>query len=642
MKNQLEEYKNFSSQDYLTWDEKGLRELLIRLLNKSGVYTDQIYPGSDISVLIDIVSYMFAQLTFIINGAASEALFTDAQFYENMNRLCKVLGYNPRGFVTASTECKIVIDRDKYIERFGTGVASSTKAIPKYASVYSTNGSIKYTLASGEAGSTFTDYIQFPFAIDIINGEPIISSAENPIFLNGTWKLYSIQPVSTGAVKETFTMAFTNDELIAYPNIDVYVYDPSSDTYTKWLPVNTLEDYGIEDTVYSIRLNEKKQYEINFGDGINGKKLEEGQVLYIIYLISNGDGAIIDAGQIDGDGQLKVEIEGLTAQEIKKICFGGVEAFDREFDLFTTSGSLIYSDIVSVMNLTASVPPSDYEDVESIRENAPIAYRSGKRLVNADDYRNYILTNYSNQIRDCKVMNNFSYCAEFLNYILKNWHKDGNPMVTVRRFNYRYADACDFNNVYLWLRSMTRGNTSEFIKRSILNDTYKIKCLTAEPIPMDALAVVFAPYVSGSFNITNWDPSYTNKIIVIKDQSSLCNNDRVKEMVVEAITNFFAAENQPIGGIVNLQLLYSKLLTIDGVSDVYTAQIINDVEVKTSPGLSFAYWTPLIIEGGDKNVIVNAPVKMHNFQYAELKSSESLFQQVIVSSNNSFIISPEY
>lgn len=641
-KNQLEEFKNFSSQDYLTWDEKSLRDLLIRLLSKSGVYTDQIYPGSDLSILIDIMSYVFAQLTFIVNGAASEALFTDAQFYENMNRLCKILGYNPKGFVTASTECKIIIDESKYLERFGNGVLSSTKAIPKYASIYSTNGSIKYTLSSGEAGSTFTDYIQFPFVVDVINNKPIISSAENPIFLNGTWKLYPVQPVSTGAVKETFTMAFTGDELIAHPNIDVYVFDPTTNKYTKWLPVNTLEDYGINDTVYSIRLNERKLYEISFGDGVNGKKLEEGQVLYIIYLVSNGEGAVIDAGQIDGSGQLRVEVEGLTAQEIKKICFGGVESFDREFDLFTTSGSLIYSDIVSVINLTASIPPSDYEDVESIRENAPIAYRSGKRLVNADDYRNFVLSNYSNQIRDCVVMNNFSYCAEFLNYILKNWKKEGNPMTVIRRSNYRYADSCDFNNVYLWLRSMARGNTSEFIKRSILNDTYKIKCLTAEPIPMDALSVVFVPYVGGTFEVTNWDPLYTNKLIVIKDQSSLCNNDRIKEVVIETIINFFAAENQPIGGTVNLQTLYSKLLAIDGVKDVYTAHILEGKEIETSPGLSFTYWTPLIVEGADRNVIVNAPIKMHNFQYAELKNPESLSQQVIISSNNSFIISPEY
>lgn len=648
----LSELQKFSSRDYLSWDEKSMRDLLVRLLSKSGVYTDQIYPGSDLSVLIDTISYMFSQLTYIVNSSASEALFTDTQFYENMNRLSKILGYNPKGFITASTECKIVINDEKYIEKFGNssmlGMQSSTKAIPRYASILVSSGNIRYSLASGEAGASYNDYQQFPFIVDIVGGKPIISLAENPIFLNGTWKLYPIQPVSTGAPKEVFTMTSVGDELIAYPNIDVYVYTPEDasivgkDPYNKWTPVTSLDDYGIADTVYSIRLNEKKQYEISFGDDVNGMKLKEGQVLYIIYLISNGDGATIDAGQIDGNGQLSVEIAGLTAQEIKKICFGGEKSFDTAFDLFNTSGSLIYSDFVSVENITPSTDPLDYESVQSIRNNAPTAFRTGRRLVNADDYRNFVLSTYPNQIRDCVVMNNYSYCAEFLNYIIQNWKQEGNPMIRIRQFNYRYADSCDFNNVYLWLRSTARGATSEFIKRAILNDTYKIKCLGAEPIPMDALATVFTPYVGGQFDVMNWDPEYTNRLVVIKDQSSLCNNDRVKENVISTITTFFSSDNQSIGGVVNLQQLYSTLLQIDGVKDIYTAYISVGKEIATAPGLSFTYWTPIIIRGSDRNVVVNSPVKMHNFQYAELKNPESLFQQVKVTSNNSFITSPEY
>ena len=316
--------------------------------------------------------------------------------------------------------------------------------------------------------------------------------------------------------------------------------------------------------------------------------------------------------------------------------------------MFNVVGSTIYTEIISIMNITASIDPVDFEGVESIRMNAPISYKSGNRLITADDYKHFIMSNYSNQIRDCYIMNNFSYCMEFQQYILDHWVDEnnnklpGNPMIRIRQYNYRYSDACDHNNVYLWLRSSSRGNTSEFVKRAILNDTLKIKCIGAEPIPCDALAVVFSLYSSGNYSVNDWDPYNSNRLIVIKDPSSLINNDRVKELVVNEIISFFSENNQKIGGLVDIPKLYSNLLAIEGVKKVYTANVDNGVEKTKSDGLSFVYWTPLIIRGSDKNVVVNSPVKMANFQYAELKNPELLNQIVEIRSNNAYIASPEF
>ena len=42
--------------------------------------------------------------------------------------------------------------------------------------------------------------------------------------------------------------------------------------------------YSNNDPVYSIRLNENKNFEIKFGDGITCQKLNKGDMLYIFYL----------------------------------------------------------------------------------------------------------------------------------------------------------------------------------------------------------------------------------------------------------------------------------------------------------------------------------------------------------------------
>lgn len=642
---QLAEYNNFSSKDYLTWDEKSMRNLLIRCLSKSGVYTDQIYPGSDLAVLIDIVAYSFAMMTYIANHNSSEATFADAQFYENVNRLCKMLGYKPKGFQTSSTECKIVINNEKYSTKFGVTTSSAVRNLPRYVSY--TVGNKTYSLASGESGSTYSDYQSFAFTVDSIGGKPVVSVESNPVFLNGIWKLYGTQFISTGAVKESFVMEDVSGQ-IAYPFVDVYVYDPKTEIYERYIPVSDLYTSTPNDKVYSIRINEYKQCEIEFGDGINGVRLEEGQILYIIYLESQGDQGKIDADEIDGSSRLELVVQGMNADELMTVCFGGSQMFLNSFDLFSVAGSMIYTEIVSIRNITPSIDPVDFEGVESIRTNAPISYKSGNRLITADDYKHFILSNYSNQVRDCRIMNNFSYCAEFQQYILDHWVDEngnklpGNPMIRIRQYNYRYSDACDHNNVYLWLRSTSRGNTSEFIKRAILNDTLKIKCIGAEPIPCDALAVVFSLYSSGNYSVNDWDPYNNNKLIVIKDPASLVNNDRVKELVIEKIKSFFSPSNQEIGGTVDISKLHSEILAIEGVKKVYTANVNNDVEITKSEGLSFVYWTPLIIRGSDKNVVVNSPVKMANFQYAELKNPEILNQIVRVKSNNAYIASPEF
>jgi len=116
--------------DFLKYDASSIKELLRRKLIETGIYTDQLYPGSDISILIDLMSWMFDVLTYILNENASDVLFTDTGIYENLNKMVKLLSYNPKAYTTSNASFSInVIDQSEFEDITGTC------KIPRFASV---------------------------------------------------------------------------------------------------------------------------------------------------------------------------------------------------------------------------------------------------------------------------------------------------------------------------------------------------------------------------------------------------------------------------------------------------------------------------------------------------------------------------
>jgi len=191
--------------DYLRWNAHSLRELITNKLNEDGTYSDQIFPGSDLSVLIDVFCYMFDSLTFLENVGASEAIFTDAQYYENINRIVKMLGYNPLGFITSNVGCFLGVREGQTYPNPGM------ITLPKFTT-YTTNLSdnngepVKYTLVDNY---TF-----------IIN-EDSVTSDFKPTFYNGSWKVYPSTFVAVGIPYESFTLNQLNleepDRIFGFP-----------------------------------------------------------------------------------------------------------------------------------------------------------------------------------------------------------------------------------------------------------------------------------------------------------------------------------------------------------------------------------------------------------------------------------------
>ena len=65
------------STDFLRFSAYSIKDLITRKLQEDTKLTDQIYEGSNASILIDLISYMYQCLVYQLNNAAAESMFSD-------------------------------------------------------------------------------------------------------------------------------------------------------------------------------------------------------------------------------------------------------------------------------------------------------------------------------------------------------------------------------------------------------------------------------------------------------------------------------------------------------------------------------------------------------------------------------------
>ena len=93
-----------------------------------------MYPGSDTKIVLDLFAWTFDVLTYILNNNAADSLFADTQVYENMNRLVKLLSYNPDGYHSATCTFRLAINNSAI--QYGNNLLPDICTIPKFASIH--------------------------------------------------------------------------------------------------------------------------------------------------------------------------------------------------------------------------------------------------------------------------------------------------------------------------------------------------------------------------------------------------------------------------------------------------------------------------------------------------------------------------
>lgn len=312
-----------------------LRSNLKNYLRNQPQFKDYDFEGSNISVLLDILSYNTFKNSFYINMLFSEGFLDSAQLRGSVVSHAKELNYMPRSAKSAKARVRVDF----------TALGDSQP----------------YTIQKGQSFSTIVKNTNYTFTVP----ETITVSSANNSFSFETDIYEGIY------VKDSYIYQETGNEIprfrITNKNIDtdsltVAVYTDGSSNAEVYTKVNTLLDLNSNSKVYFIQASETEYYEVLFGDNVLGKKPSNYSTIVLDYRLSNGpkaEGAIVFTPNFNPTGS--------------------------QSELTST---------VDVTTLAVAKGGLDVESIESIRYYAPRAFQVQERAVTANDYEISLKTQF--------------------------------------------------------------------------------------------------------------------------------------------------------------------------------------------------------------------------------------------------------
>lgn len=650
--------------DFLNLNAYAIKDLITRKLSQDSRFTDQIYEGSNLAILIDIFSYMAQNLLYCLNNAAAESMFSDTQIYENINRLCNFIGYNPRGMSPSMATFFPIPDEENAQE------GNVKSQILKYSFINTGKTDSKGKTVYYSVGDEDINFVNTDYKFTMYNGiwkvyrevysaEGIpwesftlhhlkSSYTESAYVAHGFINVYAVVYNTDRSIKETYLFKPTSEQLFKIPHT-TYKSDADVTANNGILFSGILSQHNtgkkpnsLNSNVFNLRLNERKEYEITFGDGSTGALLPKGAAIYIVYLDTNGL-----EGELDANFTTTAKISQNRLGLSDSIC-------DAIFGITDKTNVALFTGEVS--NDGASTHARLEEDVETIKKNAPAWFRMGNRLVTKNDYEYYIKNTplFSSAISDVKCMNNWEYISTFYKWLYDlgvRYHDDPRYYLNQNQLiknDYKVADPADSNNVYLWC-IMNSENQSD----DLLNDTrFKnalnpIKDLTQEPVFLKAVTVNFeicaAPEETAKKYFKNGNFEDFNRysfLEVTLDDDALYSNTMIARQVADKILNYFSAKNQRIGTLLNYSDLMNAIYSIDGIQRLRTVYFPIDENGNQDPtkaivynGIAFASWTAgldgLLDLGVDLEVS-NSTRALEPFQFARLNDETNIVKNIRV------------
>jgi len=593
---------NLPTNAYTGFDAQSLRDLIIDRINNDSTinFTDQNFEGSNISALIDIIAYSYHTLLFYLNQTSSESNFNDAELYENINRIVKLIDYKPVGKQTAVLPVDLKGTSD---------LSAGYYTIPKFS----------FATSQGKT-FTFTKDVTFE---KITSDTETISAIGSQLMYEGTLQEYPIiNPI--GEKFEVVNLLPGGNTTIDHFNIYVYVKEVNSNNkWYEWSRVPSLYLSKPNERSFEIRYNENKNYELKFGNSVNGRKLNQGDQIAVYYLKSSGT-----------DGKVTKNTFNSSSLNIYNT---------SQYDSILTDTqdtSLNFLTIETVLNTTISntEDSTDFgeeENSDEIKQNAPRFFSSEYKLTTKDDYKSFIERNYKNLVYDVTVQNNSDYTNDYLKYLNDELGLTDYSLETNALFNqYYFADSSDANNIYLTIVPNLRKNKSVITRSNYLSNALKekirseiadYKLLNSEIAFIDPvyLNLDLSLRFSGEVNRLRYKDS--TQLVITKQARALINEDDLKSKVYNIITTYI--NNLKLGDTIDVRYLNNEIEKIQGIESIETLR--TDLN-RSTPGLSFCVFNP-IYNGKDKKVF-DTRCKLKSYQIPYIESPVAFKDKIVVKS----------
>jgi hypothetical protein len=330
---------NFSNLDF-----NQIKTTLTEYLKSNSNFTDYDFEGSNLSSIIDVLAYNTYITSYNANMVANEVFIDSATLRENVVSLARNIGYVPRSRKAATATVSFFID--------------TSSITPTPSSLTLRKGPVAST--SGSFGNqSYVFCILEDITVPVFNG---IATFDDLKVYQGT-RLVNNFTVSTRNLNQKFILPNSG---IDTDLISVSVKNNEQSTsLVKYSRQDNIFEINQDSKVFFLQEIEDERYELIFGDGIFGKKLEEGNFIEVGYITSNGD----------------------SANGINQFTFAGRVTYSRNSTEYTvTSGiSLLTTGLIASGG-------ENIESVESIKRYAPRIYASQNRALTANDYEALIST----------------------------------------------------------------------------------------------------------------------------------------------------------------------------------------------------------------------------------------------------------
>lgn len=309
-------------------------------LRANSNFSDYDFEGSNLSVIINLLAYNSYITAYNTNMVVNETFIDSATLRENVVSLARNIGYVPRSKRAAKATVSFYV----------SGISTNTDTISFQPGVIA-NGSVsdvnyifsipeKVTVAA-KNGVSFG-------SLEIYQGQ----------YLENSWLVNNSQPNQRYIIP--------NDS-VDTSTLRVTVKNTATDTTsTEYNLVDNILGITSTSNIYLIQETTDEKYEILFGDGVFGKKLESGNVITASYIKTNGK---------DGNGVSDFRFAGNISDE---------------------DGATINTFFADLSTQVPSENGDEIEPVESVKYYAPRLYSSQHRAVTASDYEAILPTLYPN------------------------------------------------------------------------------------------------------------------------------------------------------------------------------------------------------------------------------------------------------
>ena len=398
----LQQFTNLNFEDIKTSIKDYLRQ--------NSNFSDMDFEGSNLSTLVNVLAYNSYTTAYNTNAVVNETFIDSATLRENVVSLARNIGYVPR----SKRAARMLVDFSM------VGINTNTTTITFQPGLYG-NGSVSsidYLFSIPQKVTATAKDGESAGSLEVFQGQYL----ESRFVVNDSLPNQRYILPNNGVDTSTIRVSVKENN--------------SSTTSTEYKIVDNIIGITSTSNIYLIQETTDEKYEILFGDGIFGAKLQNGNVIDISYIKTEGK---------NGNGVARLSFSGVVTDQ----------------DNITETGI-----IASLRPQFPAEGGDDIEDLRSVRYYAPRLYSSQHRAVTASDYEAILPSVYAN-------------------------------IESVSAFGGEELDPPKYGRVFIAAKPKNGNFLSEFTKKQILTSlkSYSVAGIVPEMIDLKFLYVELDSYI---------------------------------------------------------------------------------------------------------------------------------------------------